>query len=32
MGDLSQPWPAATDDFRRQLYVATIMLRNTLVR
>jgi type IV pilus assembly protein PilW len=28
----NQSWPAATDDFRRQMYVTTIMLRNTLVR
>jgi type IV pilus assembly protein PilW len=30
MGDT--PWPPAPDDFRRQLYVSTVMLRNTLVR
>jgi type IV pilus assembly protein PilW len=30
MGDTS--WPAAPDNFRRQLYVSTVMLRNTLVR
>ena len=30
MGDVT--WPNAPDDFRRQLYVSTVMLRNTLVR
>jgi len=30
MGDTS--WPTAPDNFRRQLYVSTVMLRNTLVR
>ena len=30
MADVS--WPATPDNFRRQLYVSTVMLRNTLVR
>lgn len=31
MGNVTN-WPNSPDNFRRQLYVATVMLRNTLVR
>jgi type IV pilus assembly protein PilW len=31
MGDIAT-WPAAPDNYRRQLYVSTVMLRNNVVR